>query len=155
MALYRECLQLLSSAVLFSLGGRTLDNRICRRGGNLDPERTSWMKDKEEKLLDELREMRSITYMRHFYENPGAEDSSWVPVYIKEVQDLLDCDLAFANRWMEKNMSIKGFPKWKEEVHARRRTIAIYHQEISLLRQGVDVLWLAAQCNESILAGQW
>ena len=136
-------------------GGRTFENRICRRGGNLDPERTSWMKDKEEKLLDELREMKSIAHMRHFYENPDADELSWVPVYIKEVQDLLNCDLAFANRWMEKNVSIKGLTKWKEELHARRRTIAIYHQEIDLFRQGVDVPWLAFQRNESILAGQW
>ena len=113
------------------------------------------MKDNEDKVRDELQELKSITHMRHFYETPDAHESSWIPVYIKEVQDLLDCDLFYANRWMEKNLATKGFPKWKEEVHARRRRIAIYHQEIDLFRQGVDVPWLAFQRNESILAGHW
>ena len=152
---YRKSRQPLRHEKPFSMGCRSFENRICRRGGNVDPERTPQMKSNEETVRNELQELKSIAHMNHFCENPDAHESSWIPVYIKEVQDLLDCDLLYANRWMKKNLETKGLPKWKEEVHARRRIIAIYHQEIDLFGQGIDVPWLAFQRNESILAGCW
>ena len=139
MVSYRKSYKPLHHEESFNIGNRSFENRICRRGGNVDPERTPQMKDNEAKLRDELQQTKSVAHMHHFYDNPDAHESSWIPAYIKEVQELLDSGLFYANRWMEKNLAIKGLPKWKEEVHARRRTIAIYHQEIDLFRQGVDV----------------
>ena len=56
------------------------------------------MKDNEAKLRDELQQTKSVAHMHHFYDNPDAHESSWIPAYIKEVQELLDSGLFYANR---------------------------------------------------------
>lgn len=113
------------------------------------------MKADEEKILGELRDVKARASMSHFYEHPSSDPDSWIPTYLKEVQILLNCELASANRWMSNHVSMKGSKPWKEEVHARHRVIAIYHQEINLFQQGINVPWFALECGESILAGHW
>lgn len=64
-----------------------------------------------------------------------------------------DIAVGGARTWIEVNRDLKGTCEWKEEVHRRRRTIAIYHQEIDLHRQGSEIPLLALRLNELISVG--
>ncbi|KAK7689758.1 hypothetical protein QCA50_006397 [Cerrena zonata] len=129
------------------------ENQICRRSAGLDPERTDNMEAAEGKLADELNSLKwgiaeQQSQLRHIY----AEDE-WIETYIRELCIMRDIAVGGARTWIEVNCDLKGTRKWKEEVHRRRRTVAIYHQEIDLYRQGPEIPLLALRLNELISAG--
>lgn len=120
----------------------------------MDPERTAAMKKEEGQVIVDLNAIRArmcFLYERDGYEHPSV----WIEPYLKDVQGSLDVELMWIRRWMLANVSIKGSPGWKEKVHARRRIIAIYHQEINLLQQGAEVPWMALERDECLMVGLW
>lgn len=119
----------------------------------IDPERTNDMEAEEGKLAHELNSLKwticeEQSRLRHIY----AEDD-WITTYVKELCTLRDIALAHARSWMDMNRDLKGTHEWKEEVHGKRRIVAIYHQEIDLYRQGAEIPVVASRSNELIADG--
>ncbi|KAK7689642.1 hypothetical protein QCA50_007435 [Cerrena zonata] len=128
------------------------ENRVCRRGVGRDPERTDEMEVAERKLVEDFTSRRFTIAEEHSRLSWLVEDD-WIESYTKELSMLRDIELSSARTWLYFNSDDKGTHEWKKEVHARRRIVAIYHQEIDLYRQGPEVPLLALQSNELISEG--
>ncbi|KAK7685837.1 hypothetical protein QCA50_011183 [Cerrena zonata] len=128
------------------------ENRICRRGAGRDPECTDKMEAAERKLSEELTSLK-FQLAEQYARIPCFTKENWVDAYVKELQVLRKGELSRAWRWMRFNDELKGTHEWKLEVHSRRRTVAIYHQEIHLYEQGAHIPLLASRFKELVSGG--
>lgn len=147
------CLSLLLNLVFIIYSA--FENSICRRGGTEDPERTKAMEREEGAVFDRLHNMKVHFSGDRFYMVAHPTHNSWVEPYVMEVQEMLERELIDARCYLDEPDHPKGSPLWKQDVHARRRLIAIYRQEISLHRQGTHLPEFAREMGESIIHGAW
>ena len=81
------------------------------------------------------------------------DDDLWVTKYIDEIEEMIDNELEAVQCYKDSTTDVKGSSDWCEEMHTRRRSVAVLHQEIELLRQGLDIPLAAVKANTSITHG--
>ena len=85
--------------------------------------------------------------------NEYRGDNLWVAKYIDKIEEMIDNELEAVQHYKDSTTDGKGSPDWCEGMHTRCCSIAILHQEIELLRQGLDIPLTAVKANTSIAHG--
>ena len=123
---------------------------MCCRDGSIDPDRTADMKQHEEQLLLNLQNHRSTLADEHALRD---DPNGWLDEYISDLTGAIQSHLRDVRRFMERNTDIKGSLVWDVTVHGERRLIGLFHQEVELIKQGLDVPLLALEEKASIIHG--
>lgn len=100
------------------------------RKGTIDLERTPFMRVEEERCWSKLDELRTEATLKL----KGTSNDEPIAQYIAHVHAKLEEQRQDALQWLETFKSDKGGAHL-EVVHAKRRLVAMYHQEIELLKQ--------------------
>ncbi|KAK7683802.1 hypothetical protein QCA50_013178 [Cerrena zonata] len=129
---------------------RIFENHICRKSGVLDSEYTADMVDDELHLIEDLQDSRVSESSSYFREHPDADEDGWIPTYTNQMEKRLLKEAEWGRRTAHLHKEGK---ESREHVHAMRRRVAIIHQEIYLLRQGLEVPTLAVDANASVACG--
>ena len=82
----------------------------------------------------------------------GAGDG-WIEAYVNRIKKQIKLELSEVEQYLHENAEMKGSMKWKETTHTFRRRIALHHQEMELIQQGVDIPLAAVHVGTSIANG--
>lgn len=119
-------------------------------GGGLDPDRTEDMEEQEHILVLVLQDMRAEYIAEHSDSVEESSDNGWIEKYVDRIKKQIEFELSDARGYIHENVEKKGSVTWKEVVHTFWRRTALYHQEMELIQQGVDIPLLAVHSDSSI-----
>ena len=115
------------------------------------------MVEDEEKRWLELVQLRTKAIVLKDETTLNDEDmgvnSDPIVQHIDWVHAKLEDQCQYTLKWMENFKSIKGTDLYNRIVHGRRRLVALYHQEIEFLQQGLEVPNYMHTKGEAIVLG--
>ena len=128
---------------------RVYTNSICRRGVQ-DPERTVSIINAETSCWNELVPLRDALLDS---EESGNLNDNKLTQYIALVQSKLEKQHQYTLKWLTESKGVMKADSYCRVRHGRRRILAMYHQELELLKQGPEILRLAYADGDTIIQG--
>ena len=111
------------------------------------------MRDDEYKLVVEIETLKAEVEDDFFWANlASCTDEGWISIYTGRLRQRLDTEAVLGR---SKAALVKEGKALKEDLHALRRRVAILHQEIHLLEQGLDIPAFAAYHRALVATGYW
>lgn len=138
---------------LYNYSLSVFENRICCKSKEYDPERTQPMADDQEKLMEELEQLKKAARQECLSHSPCPQVAEWLPVYSRWIDrklcDEVELGLQYTSEYKEhRNVRLR------ELLHAARRRTAILHQQLDLLQQGAEAYDTAVDYLEMVGGGR-
>ena len=105
----------------------------------------------EEKRWHELLQLRTDAILD--YQSTSDYDS--ITQYLASVREMLESQRQYTLNWFKFFEKTNTTNVDKMHIHARRRVVAMYHQEIELLEQCLEAPDFIYTKGEAIVQGIW
>lgn len=127
---------------------------MCQKSQRCDPERTEEMAQDERDVEKELERVKKEVSEEYSQANPHRAPGDWIPTYVAKLQPRIEMQASWGRACADRYLTHPS-SSLKMQVHAYRRKVALLHQDVDLLSQGLHVPMLAMSYKERVVDGYW